>query len=443
MDAGCRKHKHRITRWMGRFVVVLSLVASWEVQAAVESVSPVTVWYPYNSVWIDALIRLGRSLGPYPTDTAAAQAGLNAMQYETLFATTVSCNGQGWCNSCTASLTWGTTVCFYNTDDNNVLIISGTGCPVPTVNPTVPYTYNYATGMCERTVPDNITYTLSLVGMSGEVEPSGTMGGGNANKIGYVSVIDSHNQPKSGTVVRVTVNVDTSSGGHDHGERYTRRDRGTISGCAATNVLDAYDCTTSSNGSAQFTFNAPQASGIHSFTATCVNPACTNSASGNIDVKVGGLATIPASQFYTFVGGEADKPHHDNHYLTSEAASVLWRLAGTYYFKYRQDTSVPLLQLNDASLILGGLFDVKGNWAKPHAGHRKGSVIDIRANALPTAIPESLFTDFEKLAKDTILADGVTSAKAQLHCSTGFDPATNCVGDDNRHYHVILLGVDQ
>lgn len=74
-------------------------------------------------------------------------------------------------------------------------------------------------GMCERTVPDNLTYTLSLVGMGGEVEPSGTAGGGNTNKTGYVSVIDSQNQPKGGAVVRVTVNVDTTSGGHDHGEK--------------------------------------------------------------------------------------------------------------------------------------------------------------------------------------------------------------------------------
>ena len=41
----------------------------------------------------------------------------------------------------------------YNNVVAGTAILSAT-CPVPTVNPTVPYTYNPATGMCERTVPD-------------------------------------------------------------------------------------------------------------------------------------------------------------------------------------------------------------------------------------------------------------------------------------------------
>ncbi len=89
-------------------------------------------------------------------------------------------------------------------------------------------------------------------------------------------------------------------------------------------------CVTDSNGYANFIFNAPQVSGNHIITAGCVNPGCTGPASGNINVKVPGLETITASQFYMFIGGEADKPHHDNHYLIPEAASVLWRIGWVY-----------------------------------------------------------------------------------------------------------------
>jgi hypothetical protein len=263
-------------------------------------------------------------------------------------------------------------------------------------------------------------------------------------------------QPKQGAVVRFHIDVGISSGGHDHGEENGRRPRGTISSdnCVAESggAPDTYDCTTGPLGYAGFTFNAPDVSGSQTITATCISTACSGSRTSNIDVKVEGLEPIPDSQFYTLTEPDGrggikvigDNGNHlGNHYLTPEAASTLWRLAATYYFKYRQDSSVPLLHLNDASLVWGGKFDIKGNWVGDHKGHKRGTVIDIRANALPTAIPENRFTDFEKLTRATKLADGVTSAIAQLHCSTGFDPATNCVGDNNRHYHVILLGVDQ
>lgn len=262
-------------------------------------------------------------------------------------------------------------------------------------------------------------------------------------------------QPKQGAVVRFRLDVDLTSGGHDHGETYGRRSRGAISSSNCVpepgGTPDTYDCTTGPEGYAGFTFNAPAASGTHTFTATCISHACSGSETGKIDVKVGGLAPIPADPvLYAFVGGEADKKHHDNHYLTDNALSQLVVLAINYHFLHLND---PLLHLNDASLVWGGLFDKNGDWNTPHNGHQRGTVIDIRANQINektstnagSSIPESLFNDFEKLAAKTKTkqAGRAISAQAQLHCSDGFDPETNCVGDNNRHYHVILLGVDQ
>jgi hypothetical protein len=268
-----------------------------------------------------------------------------------------------------------------------------------------------------------VQYTLTLIGMEGEVEPSGTAGGGNSTRMGYVSVIDAQTkQPKSGAKVRVTVNVDISSGGHDHGEKFTRRNRGTISGCAATNVLDAYDCTTSSNGYAQFTFGAPEASGTHSFTAECISPACTSTASGNVDVKVDGLVAMQGSDVYEFVGA-VPGVHADNHYLTPVALYRLVDIA-TAYHKFFPNT--PVLRVNDASLVWGGKFDVFGHWAGDHAEHRRGTVIDIRANSSPGAILPENFISFRRFAKD-IRAD------AKIHHP----------GEDTQHFHVRLLNREE
>lgn len=254
-------------------------------------------------------------------------------------------------------------------------------------------------------------------------------------------------QPKQGAVVRFRLDVDLTSGGHDHGEAQGRRSRGAISSSSCVpepgGTPDTYDCTTGAEGYTGFTFNAPDVSGTHTFTATCISHACSGSKKVMVNVKVDGLWPIPAEPaLYAFIGGEADKPHHDNHYLADNALSQLVVLAINYHFLYPNE---PVLHLNDASLVWGGLFDKDVDWDTPHAGHRKGTVIDIRANTAPGNIPESLFTDFKDLAAKTKLklAGRVISAQAKLHCSDGFDPATNCVGDDNRHFHVILLGVDQ
>ena len=102
--------------------------------------------------------------------------------------------------------------------------------------------------------------------------------------------------------------------------------------------------------------------------------------------------------------------------------------------------------INDASLEWGGLFDIDGDWDTSHKKHRRGVVIDIRANTEVVNIPENLFDSFKNLAAKTktIMAGRVISAIAKVHCSEGRDPSVdNCVGDDNRHFHVLLLGVDQ
>lgn len=292
-------------------------------------------------------------------------------------------------------------------------------------------------------------YTLSLKTHPLEkIEPSGS-----ASVI--ATVTDAQGNGVSGASVRIKVDVDANSGGHDHGESMAPRDKGSMSGDAACDPPDQSShcaiANTGTEGNASFTFKATPVSGKHTFTATCLNAACSSSAAAEIKVMVDGLEPIPSDPtLYVFIGGDADKQHHDNHYLTNEALSQLYVLAINYHFRYPNE---PLLHLNDASLVWGGKFDIKGNWVGNHKAHKRGTVIDIRANKINektninpgSSIPESLFADFEKLAvkAKTVQSGRSISAQAQLHCSQGFDPATNCIGDSNRHYHVILLGVDQ
>lgn len=268
-------------------------------------------------------------------------------------------------------------------------------------------------------------YILELtIKPADKVEPSGSA-------TVTATVKDAQGKGKSGVTVSLKVDVEAGSGGHDHDAgRHVSPYTGTLS--AATG-------TTGPDGAVSFTFGAPEVSGTHTFTAKCISPSCANEGKAKINVKVDGLVPIPEEpEIYNLI---TKNMHSDNHYLTGNAINQLVVLAINYHHLYPKD---PVLHLNDASLVWGGKFDINGNWVGDHGAHRRGTVIDIRANTALGNIPERLFTDFEKLADGTKQADGITSANAELHCSTGRDPSVdNCVDDDNRHYHVLLLGVDQ
>lgn len=83
----------------------------------------------------------------------------------------------------------------------------------------------------------------------------------------------------------------------------------------------------------------------------------------------------------------------------------------------------PVLHLNDASLERGGLFDIYQTWAPSHHEHRRGTVIDIRANDEPNAIPFKNFTVFSGLASRL-------GSNCRIHSS-----------GTNRHFHCRPRGV--
>lgn len=240
------------------------------------------------------------------------------------------------------------------------------------------------------------------------------------------TVYDQNNQLVPNVGVRLTLKAKENSGGHHHSNDTLPARTGTMQG---QQVLTG-DTGPSGQGFS-FAYNAPDVSGDIDIMATCTGGKnCQLQGPDTVWVGVKGLVLIPAIPnglpFATYQLFESDgqpvgrtDSHPDNHYLTPEAIFKLWNLG----FRYSQVEfpSSPLLHINDASLIRGGLFDIDADWDTPHEEHREGTVIDIRANGTATAIPQANFKIFEKVlgkAKMTYIFEG-------------------------DHYHVRLLGIKQ
>jgi hypothetical protein len=246
----------------------------------------------------------------------------------------------------------------------------------------------------------NLTITLSG---SSEIEPSN---GSTINTLPFIATVIDQNtgQPTTNPVnVHISLKVDPTSGGHDHGD--STRPRGGIAE-VQTCTSDA-ECWSNStaNGAVVFNFNPTDASGTHTITATC--DGCSNTATANVDVKVDGLWPIPDSGYYALTEDGSSKvigsttDHVYNHYLTTAASMKLWRLAADFYnYQIQNGVKTPiLLHLNDGSLKWGGIFDLDTDWDEPHAEHRRGIVIDVRANSNPGAIPAADYAAFKQMAK--------------------------------------------
>lgn len=240
-----------------------------------------------------------------------------------------------------------------------------------------------------------------------------------------VQVFDAEDRPVPFVHVRIEVSVEATSGGHDHGG--ADRPRGALSGFNGANWVEG---ATDVFGSYYFSFTAPKASGDHRLRVACVSNVCDDEEK-KVWVGLRGLVALPPSVYgyYEFVGGVDDGenkhfPNSDTHYLTLTSAAVAITLAAAYRQKFPED---PALRYNDASLERGGIFDIKANWSPSHAEHRRGTVIDVRANPIinsVTAIPDRNFDQFIKLTRR------FAPAYAEIHYQ----------GTDVQHFHVRLMG---
>lgn len=244
-------------------------------------------------------------------------------------------------------------------------------------------------------------------------------------------VYDSNGQLAPNANVKLEVTVDANSGGHGHTD--SNRPKGLLSGNGQAGI-EIFG-NTGSDG-LPFTFTAPAPAGDHKITASCTDPGRTCTQEGPDKVWVGVKDLFPLSSSgpaYTSIEPNADVYHPDNHYLTVNAYVVLVDIATAWRTLYKP--LGPLLHLNDASLVRGGAFDIDRRWGggtRPkHAEHRRGTVIDIRANNAPGAIAEGDFLDF---------IDHITKRRptnAAIHCDK--DANGQCIVS-TRHFHVRLFG---
>lgn len=252
-------------------------------------------------------------------------------------------------------------------------------------------------------------------------------------------VYDKNNQLVPNVGVKLKVDVVTRSGSHDHGEDGDDRHvnySGKLSPVGSSNgtVSDNDRVLTGNTDTTGlfFQFASPafpnNPAGDHEIMAECTGgKSCTPEGPKQVRVGIKGLVEIPASISlapWNLIGSTATHPK--NHYLSPEAMLKLIALASYYYDMFPND---PPLQLNDASLERGGLFDLfpgSPAWKTPHRGHRKGVIIDVRANGTDTAIPQQNFEQFQALLD-----------------RLGMSAFPEHLNGPNGHYHTRLLGVEQ
>lgn len=257
--------------------------------------------------------------------------------------------------------------------------------------------------------------TVTLQTLLPDVEPSGTTNVyADTSRTVYALVTDKQTElPKIGVQVKFSVDVIAGTGGHDHHDAL--RPKGKQLDCRDnTTEVESTVCITQLDGKATVTFKAPGVSGTHTINAECVNPVCAGPVSGDINVKVPGLAPIPVSPFYSMQLPNRDTNHPNTFFLMKTSSRKLEDIATLYYsYTYYQSKQgvIPDFVLNDASLEWGGVLDCfltcnsaqypSTPWHKHHLEHRRGSVVDVKANGVAGSIV------YEKKFREVALGEGV------------------------------------
>ena len=146
--------------------------------------------------------------------------------------------------------------------------------------------------------------------------------------------------------------------------------------------------TTDVSGKAGFVYTSCEIGGVETIKADValsgLAPQRTLTATSTVTVAVPGLADIGEQPTYVLTGGTSRHPLSTNHFALPNTNMGVLLLA----FGYVQDTGT-MLEINDMSLPMGGLFDIDGDWrptpadcnARPrikgHCTHRDGRDVDL------------------------------------------------------------------
>jgi hypothetical protein len=256
--------------------------------------------------------------------------------------------------------------------------------------------------------------------------------------------------------VRAPAPGSADAGGHDlsHPEPRPAKAMGTLDKPFSDGGQAQASCTVTNfdaegMGSCTVTYHPSEVSGVETIAA---NASGFNEATAKITVHVPGLVNIRDAQgnFFRLVGETS--AHQDNHWGTPDqmdaAGNVVTRGAATNIQLVALDFATltcatpercAILQINDMSLPLGGLFDICGTWnrldtcgdppAGGHRTHRTGRGVDISKRACRGLNPDgsSPIGDCPtargtiRLARDTIERlclgrDGTLADEPNYHC---------------------------
>lgn len=182
-----------------------------------------------------------------------------------------------------------------------------------------------------------------------------------------IVTVDSAGHGVPGRTVTLTVGATDSGGtGSDsaYGHVHLRSDSPKPAGRAtplSTPVTDSF-------GTAVFVFHPPSTSGPVWAVASVGR---TGSEPLDIEIGIPGLVPLDARVSALLIG--TTSVHPDNHWVIPRMKLLLDSLADTVYGLYGK-----AVQYNDASLPLGGRFDLNTDWRQPHTEHEVGRDIDFR-----------------------------------------------------------------
>jgi len=272
-------------------------------------------------------------------------------------------------------------------------------------------------------VSDPLQYSINISPIDQQIEPIGIRNSEKYSTTLNVQVKDQYGNSHNDMKVELIINMATNSGGHIHkGNNENIPDR--FGEVAGQNVVEVNNSKFDFSHASELTYTASVISGVYTISASCVDVDCGTD-STNILVKVPGLEDLGTNSDWVLVGSRPEHPN--NHYITDDAKTILMYLASSYRGTFPNEEP---LHINDISLRYGGLFDVYGNWKSPHIEHRKGTVVDIRANMADGAIKIKNFKKFMQLAK--ILH---VDPYLERHYENGLEIVSR------RHFHTRLLGV--
>ena len=234
-------------------------------------------------------------------------------------------------------------------------------------------------GVLELTFQETYPKQLNLTVTPSSVRPVIGGAGQNATVQAFVHTCppDGGGAPAS---VDVTLEVQPphpgdpggADGGHLHGERPSTA-FGKLNGQNQQPVVCEAVIDATGTGSCTGTYQPSEVSGVETITATAPDfPTAT----AEIRVEAPGLMSLVdvRTNFVRLTGQTPEHP--DNHWGTADTLLNIQGVALDFFRKFEGT-----LGINDMSLRMGGLFDLRGTWQPPHSLHRTGRSVDIDHNA--------------------------------------------------------------